>query len=74
MKPIKNYVNGQWVDSKSTEVLDVVNPATTEVIGRVPLSTPDEVRTAIQAAKDAFPEWRETPPVNRARYSSRARW
>ncbi len=68
MEPIKNYVHGQWVDSKSTEILDVVNPATTEVIGRVPLSTPDEVRTAIQAAKDAFPEWRETPPVNRARY------
>lgn len=71
MEPIKNYVNGQWVDSKSTEILDVVNPATTEVIGRVPLSTPDEVRTAIQAAKDAFPEWRETPPVNRARYMFR---
>jgi malonate-semialdehyde dehydrogenase (acetylating)/methylmalonate-semialdehyde dehydrogenase len=68
VEPIKNYVNGQWVDSKSTEILDVVNPATTEVIGRVPLSAPDEVRTAIQAAKDAFPEWRETPPVNRARY------
>lgn len=73
MEPIKNYVNGQWVDSKSTEILDVVNPATTEVIGRVPLSTPDEVRTAIQAAKDAFPEWRETPPVNRARYMFRLR-
>jgi len=73
VEPIKNYVNGQWVDSKSTEILDVVNPATTEVIGRVPLSTPDEVRTAIQAAKDAFPEWRETPPVNRARYMFRLR-
>ena len=73
MEPIKNYVNGQWVDSKSTEILDVVNPATAEVIGRVPLSTPDEVRTAIQAAKDAFPEWRETPPVNRARYMFRLR-
>lgn len=71
MEPIKNYVNGQWVASKSTQILDVVNPATTEVIGRVPLSTPDEVRTAIQAAKDAFPEWRETPPVNRARYMFR---
>jgi len=71
VEPIKNYVNGQWVASKSTQILDVVNPATTEVIGRVPLSTPDEVRTAIQAAKDAFPEWRETPPVNRARYMFR---
>jgi len=65
---IRNYINGQWVDSKSTQILDVVNPATTELIGRVPLSTPDEVGTAIRAAKDAFWEWRETPPVTRARY------
>jgi malonate-semialdehyde dehydrogenase (acetylating)/methylmalonate-semialdehyde dehydrogenase len=65
---IRNYINGQWVDSKSTQILDVVNPATTELIGRVPLSTPDEVGTAIRAAKDAFWEWRETPAVTRARY------
>jgi len=68
---LKNYVDGRWVDSKSSEILDVVNPATTDVIGRVPLSTPDEVQAAIQAAKDAFPEWRETPPLTRARYMFR---
>lgn len=73
MTTLRNYINGQWVDSKSTEILDVVNPATTEVIGRVPLSIPDEVRAAIQAAKDAFSEWRETPPVTRARYLFRLR-
>ncbi len=68
MEVIRNYIDGQWVDSKSTQILDVVNPATTELIGRVPLSTPDEVGTAIRAAKDAFWEWRETPAVTRARY------
>ena len=68
MEVIKNYINGQWVESKSTETLDVVNPATTEVLARVPLSTPSEVETTIQAAKNAFQEWRETPPVTRARY------
>lgn len=71
MEVLKNYINGEWVESKSTEILDVVDPATTEVIGRVPLSTPDEVRAAIKAAKDAFPEWRETPPLTRARYMFR---
>ncbi len=71
MKAIKNYINGQWVDSKSTQILDVVNPATTEILARVPLSTPDEVITAIEAAKDAFWEWRETPPLTRARYMFR---
>ena len=68
MEVIKNYINGHWVESKSTETLDVVNPATTEVLARVPLSTPSEVETTIQAAKNAFQEWRETPPVTRARY------
>jgi malonate-semialdehyde dehydrogenase (acetylating)/methylmalonate-semialdehyde dehydrogenase len=68
MTVIKNYINGEWVASKSTEILDVVNPATTEILGRVPLSTPDEVKAAVKAAKDAFPEWRETPPLTRARY------
>ncbi len=68
MEAIKNYINGEWVDSKSTQLLDVVNPATTEVLAQVPLSTPEEVGTAIQAAGDAYGEWRETPPVTRARY------
>ncbi|TKJ28423.1 MAG: methylmalonate-semialdehyde dehydrogenase (CoA acylating), partial [Chloroflexi bacterium B3_Chlor] len=68
MEAIKNYINGQWVESKSSEILDVVNPATTEVLARVPLSTPSEVETTIQAAKNAFQEWRETPPLTRARY------
>jgi malonate-semialdehyde dehydrogenase (acetylating)/methylmalonate-semialdehyde dehydrogenase len=68
MEAIKNYINGEWVESNSAQLLDVVNPATTEVLAHVPLSTPEEVGTAIQAAGDAFREWRETPPVTRARY------
>ncbi|NIN65893.1 MAG: CoA-acylating methylmalonate-semialdehyde dehydrogenase [Anaerolineae bacterium] len=68
MEVLKNYINGEWVDSKSTQLLDVVNPATTEVMAQVPLSTPEEVKTAIRAAADAYGEWRETPPVTRARY------
>jgi len=65
---LKNYINGEWVDSVSTEVRNVVNPATTEVIAQVPLSTRNEAEKAIQAARDAFWEWRETPGVQRARY------
>jgi malonate-semialdehyde dehydrogenase (acetylating)/methylmalonate-semialdehyde dehydrogenase len=68
LEAVKNYINGEWVASKSTEILDVVNPATAEVIARVPLSTPDEVKRTIKAAKDAYEEWRETPPLTRARY------
>ncbi|MFQ6074559.1 MAG: CoA-acylating methylmalonate-semialdehyde dehydrogenase [Candidatus Bathyarchaeia archaeon] len=71
VRRIKNYINGEWVDSSSTQLLDVVNPATAEVIAQVPLSTPDEVESAIRAAKDAFLGWRETPPLVRARYMFR---
>jgi len=65
---IRNYVNGEWVASKSTKTLDIVNPATTEVMARVPMSTKEEVEEAIRYAKEAYEEWRETPPLTRARY------
>ncbi len=65
---LKNYVNGEWVESESTRTLDVVNPATTEILARVPMSTKEEVDEAIQYARDAYEEWKETPPLTRARY------
>ncbi len=64
---IENYIDGEWMPSQSDRTLDVHNPATGEVIAKVPLSTPEEVDQAVQAAKAAFQEWRETPPYTRAR-------
>lgn len=64
---VKNYINDEWVDSKG-EVLDVVNPANNQVIGKVPVSTRAELDEAVQAAQEAYPDWRTTPPVARARY------
>jgi malonate-semialdehyde dehydrogenase (acetylating)/methylmalonate-semialdehyde dehydrogenase len=64
---LQNYIGGQWVASAAPEVLDVHNPATAEVIARVPLSTVEEVNKAVAAAREAFQEWRETPAVVRAR-------
>ena len=64
---LKNYINGEWVESKSDQIWDVVNPATQKLLAKVPMSTKDEVLTAIQAAKEAFPEWRRTPPLSRVR-------
>jgi malonate-semialdehyde dehydrogenase (acetylating)/methylmalonate-semialdehyde dehydrogenase len=63
---IKNYIDGEWVESAG-EVKDVVNPATGKVIGRVPISTKDEIDATVAAAKEAFPDWRRTPPLARAR-------
>src|SRR5271155_2600424 len=62
---IPNYINGQWGESQAGEWQDVVNPATAEVLGRVPLSDAAEVTRAIDAAQVAYPEWRRTPPEDR---------
>ena len=65
---LKNYINGEWVESSSTDIRDVLNPATGEVIARVPMATVEETEAAIEAAHKAFPRWRRTIPVTRARY------
>ena len=67
VRTIKNFIGGEWGESKG-ETKDVVNPATDKIIARVPISTKDEVNEAVKAAQQAFPDWRKTPPVNRARY------
>lgn len=64
---LQNYINGEWVDSKATVFWDVINPATRNVLAKVPMSTRKEIDAAIGAAKAAFPEWRRTPPLARAR-------
>ncbi|GAB1544567.1 CoA-acylating methylmalonate-semialdehyde dehydrogenase [Scytonema sp. NUACC21] len=65
---LQNYINGQWCASIATEYLDVINPATTEVIAKVPLSPATEVEQAVQAAAEAFVSWRRTPPTERVQY------
>lgn len=65
---LQNYINGQWFASSATEYLNVINPATTEVIAKVPLSPATEVEQAVQAAAEAFVSWRRTPPTERVQY------
>ncbi|MGC8491424.1 MAG: CoA-acylating methylmalonate-semialdehyde dehydrogenase [Syntrophobacteraceae bacterium] len=65
---IQNYINGEWVTSESAVVGDVWNPATGEKIARVPYGTKEDVDRAVEAAANAYPEWRKTPPLSRARY------
>src|SRR2546422_867843 len=62
---IPNYIDGLWQDSTASEWQDVVNPATGDALGRVPLSDAQEVAKAIQAASAAYPAWRRTPPQDR---------
>jgi malonate-semialdehyde dehydrogenase (acetylating)/methylmalonate-semialdehyde dehydrogenase len=65
---IENYINGEWVKSDTDVYGDVWNPAKGEKIAAVPYSTKADVDRAVEAAKAAFTEWRETPPLSRARY------
>jgi malonate-semialdehyde dehydrogenase (acetylating)/methylmalonate-semialdehyde dehydrogenase len=62
---LPQYVNGEWIESTATEWLDVPNPATGDVLARVPLSGAEEVNKAVEAAAAAFPAWRRTPPEDR---------
>jgi len=63
---LKNYIDGEWVESEG-RVKDVVNPATGKAIATVPISTEDEINEAVEAAKEAYPGWRRTPPLARVR-------
>src|SRR5436305_7636807 len=62
---VPHFINGRWVESKASDWQDVVNPATGEVLARVPVSDPAEVNPAVDAAAAAYPEWRRTPPEDR---------
>src|SRR5215467_6557463 len=62
---VPNFVNGSWHDSDASEWQDVINPATGEVLARVPLSDRAEVAKVVEAAAAAYPAWRRTPPEDR---------
>lgn len=70
---VLNCVAGEWRPGHSTDILDVFNPATADVLARVPQATGEDVNAAVAAASAAFPEWRRTPPQNRIQYLFRFR-
>src|SRR5690554_7411333 len=61
VREIPMFIDGQPVQSQSQEWRDVVNPATQEVVARVPLCTAEEVERAVASAQEAFQEWRNVP-------------
>src|SRR6266567_6435565 len=62
----KNFVGGEWVDAIEGGTMEVLNPATGDVIAEVPSGTQADVDRAVEAAKKALPEWLETTPGERA--------
>jgi len=65
---LNNYINGKWISSNTTDYLDVINPATVEVLAQVPLSEAREVDQAVQAAQQTFTTWRRVPAGDRIQY------
>jgi aldehyde dehydrogenase (NAD+) len=62
------FVGGEWVEPAGTGTIDVINPSTEEVIGRIPEGTPEDVDRAAKAARTAFESWSQTTPAERAPY------
>ena len=65
---LKNYINGQWTESKSDATLSVINPATALRICRVPAGCNQDIEDAASTANEACPEWRNTPATQRVQY------
>ncbi len=70
-KRLNNYINGEWVESGAAEYEEVLNPATGEILAYVPLSGKEQVERAVDAANQAFAEWRRVAVPRRARYMFR---
>ncbi len=60
------YVDGQWIQASSGQTIDVDNPATKEIIGKVPKLSGAETRRAIEAANQSFPAWSKKLAKERA--------
>ena len=65
---MKYCVNGEWLDSKTEKWMEVTDSSTGEVIAEVPCCTPDEVKSAIDSAAAAFPEWSQLSLSKRTQY------
>jgi malonate-semialdehyde dehydrogenase (acetylating)/methylmalonate-semialdehyde dehydrogenase len=64
---VKLLIGGEWIESTTTQWRDVINPATQQVLARVPFATAQELDAAVASAKDAFKTWRKTSIGVRAR-------
>jgi malonate-semialdehyde dehydrogenase (acetylating) / methylmalonate-semialdehyde dehydrogenase len=65
---VPNYVGGRWIPSANPEHAPIANPATGEPLGFVPMGAASDVGGAVQAARAAFPAWRDLPAQTRARF------
>ncbi len=67
MKNVPLYLAGEFIQSQTSEWIDVTNPATNEVIAKAPCTTHAEMEQAIKYASEVFKTWKEVPVSERAR-------
>src|ERR1044071_8290997 len=73
MDTYKNFIGGKWVESSSSKTAKNINPANTDdVIGTNRQATREEARAAVDAAAQAFHDWRRTPPPARGKIVGKA--
>jgi malonate-semialdehyde dehydrogenase (acetylating)/methylmalonate-semialdehyde dehydrogenase len=65
---LQNYINGKWVGSKTENYREVSNPATDELLAKVPVSSLTELDDAVQIAHKTFQSWRRVPVTTRIQY------
>lgn len=65
---IKNHINGEWINEANVEYEPLMNPSTGQVIGQVPLSSPQASINAVEAAAAAYKTWRKVPLPKRMSY------
>src|SRR5690606_40942490 len=63
---MRMYINGAFTSGSAKDTIQVINPATEEILDTVPLGTAVDIQTAVAAAQTAFPSWQRTPAVERA--------
>ena len=68
MKHYKQFINGQFTDSKATSVIKILNPCTEEVISTISTGTVEDADNALEAAQAAQPAWEALPAIQRAAY------
>ncbi len=65
---LKQFINGKWVESRSTNYAPLYDPGLGSIIGEVPLGTKDDADEAVEAAYEAFKSWSQVPIPDRLQY------
>lgn len=65
---VKHFINGEWVESTGSETIDVVNPATEEVMGKISSGTSEDLDKAVAAAKAVLPTFSNSTKEERIQW------